>query len=146
MTPTNYMDNFEPIVKPLVRPYQFDLLIHGYGDSISGGLYRCNFFWWCHQLITWNAMHHIHTYCVYIHKMSDVCISSDMWVGREVKRGQTTSSFYGSFCKGYGHFWVTSGKISEKLSGEDCGEMDHIELNQVDSHVVPLGCIYLWNV
>ena len=32
-----------------------------------------------------------------------------------------------SFCEGYGHFWVTPGKISDELSGET-GESDHIKL------------------
>ena len=55
-------------------------------------------------------------------------------------RKNNPGSLYGSFCEGYGQFWLLQGKMSE-LSGETVEKVTKSRSSKMNSHVVPLGCI-----
>jgi len=48
-------------------------------------------------------------------------------------RKNNPGSLYGSFCKGYEHFWLLLGKISEELSSETVEKVTKLKTN---SHAV----------
>ena len=75
--------------------------------------------------------------------MSDACtyiLTSELWVGGEIKRGQTTlvpSTVVSA--KAMDTFGSLLGKISEELCGETVEKVTISSLSKADCHIVPLG-------
>ena len=59
---------------------------------------------------------------------------------RQLNEENNPGSLYGSFCEGYGLFWLLLGKISEELSGETLEKVTKSRSSKTNSRVVPLGC------